>query len=127
MKHSSSYKRLVKIINKGVYDKETFPLDLVDYLRLGVITQSEYDELISLLEKQTEINIRLVETDPNEERKLSSENIYKLTKKVIEKKYYEESVIICIVSDFRLCEQITRNEFIELTNMIKNIYSDSNE
>ena len=127
MKYSSTYKRLVKIINKGVYDKETFPLDLVDYLRLGVITQSEYDELINLLEKQTEINIRLVETDPNEERKLSSENIYKLTKKVIEKKYYEESIIIRIVSDFRLCEQITRNEFIELTNMIKNIYSDFNE
>ncbi len=127
MKHSSTYKRLVKIINKGVYDKETFPLDLADYLRLGVITQSEYDELISLLEKQTEINIRLVEIDPNEERKLSSENIYKLTKKVIEKKYYEESIIIRIVSDFRLCDQITRNEFIELTNMIKNIYSDFNE
>jgi len=123
-KHSSIYTRLVKIINKGSYNKDIVLLDISDYLKLRVISQFEHDVLIDLLEKQSTENTKITTIEVDKEDDSTSKNIYILAKKVIEKKYYKQLVVTKIISDFRLCEKISRNEFVELINMIKDTYSD---
>lgn len=114
----TTFNRLQKIIQKGAFDSKEMRLDLEGFLELHTITKDEYKELLALLEK-TPITLDVF---INESDKIVSDNTYLLLKKQIENKIYEVKVIEQYVTDFKITNSITREQFNVLLSSIKDIY-----
>lgn len=121
MENIKTFQRLKKIIEKGLYDRETLMIDLDDFLEMGTITRESHALLLELI--------------PEEEitRSMANNNItgyttaglttHLLLKKQITKQVYSEESIKQMVTDFRIASTITRTQFTELKNLIDSTYS----
>lgn len=111
----TTFKRLEKIILKGLYNKDEILLDLNSFIELNTISEEEKESLIQLLEKQSDDTIIAFE-EP------TSDNIYLLLKKQIINKAYHVSNIETLVTDFRITRAINIYQLDELIKLIKEIY-----
>ena len=120
LRNARTFDRLKKMILKGAYDKEELILDMKDFLEMGTLTESEYAELLELIEQQpSTVTYR---TSMNEDGVLVSDNTYLLLQKQIMKQVYNAETIEQMVTDFKITGAITREQFKVLTNAIDEVY-----
>ena len=122
IRNTRTFDRLKKMILKGAYDKEELILDMKDFLEMGTLTESEYAELLELIEQQASAVARGSRASMNEDGVLVSDNTYLLLQKQIIKKVYNSETIEQMVTDFRITRAITREQFKILTELIKEMY-----
>ena len=122
LRNARTFDRLKKMILKGAYDKEEFILDMKDFLEMGTLTESEYAELLELIEQQASAVARGSRASMNEDGVLVSDNTYLLLQKQIIKKVYNSETIEQMVTDFKITRAITREQFKILTELIKEMY-----
>ena len=121
-RNARTFDRLKKMILKGAYDKEELILDMTDFLELGTLTESEFAELLELIEQNSPATVYGVGTLMNENGIIISDNTYLLLQKQIVKKVYTVETIEQMVTDFKITGAITRDQFKVLTNAIDEIY-----
>lgn len=121
-RNARTFNRLKKMILKGVYDKEELILDMTDFLELGTLTESEFAELLELIEQNPPATVYGVRTLMNENGIIISDNTYLLLQKQIVKKVYTVETIEQMVTDFKITGAITRDQFKVLINAIDEIY-----
>ena len=85
LRNARTFDRLKKMILKGAYDKEELILDMKDFLEMGTLTESEYAELLELIEQQASAVARGSRASMNEDGVLVSDNTYLLLQKQIMK------------------------------------------
>lgn len=119
-RNARTFDRLKKMILKGAYDKEELVLDMVDFLELGTLTEKEFAELLELIENQPAPITRSVVM--NEDGVLISDNTYLLLQKQIIKQVYSAETIEQMVTDFKITNAITREQFKTLTATIDEVY-----
>lgn len=122
LRNARTFDRLKKMILKGAYDKEELILDTKDFLEMGTLTESEYAELLELIEQQASAVARGSRASMNEDGVLVSDNTYLLLQKQIIKKVYNSETIEQMVTDFKITRAITREQFKILTELIKEMY-----
>ena len=122
LRNARTFDRLKKMILKGAYDKEELILDMKDFLEMGTLTESEYAELLELIEQQASAVARGSRASMNEDGVLVSDNTYLLLQKQIIKKVYNSETIEQMVTDFKMTRAITREQFKILTELIKEMY-----
>ena len=122
LRNARTFDRLKKMILKGAYDKEELILDMKDFLEMGTLTESEYAELLELIEQQASAVARGSRASMNEDGVLVSDNTYLLLQKQIIKKVYNSETIKQMVTDFKITRAITREQFKILTELIKEMY-----
>ena len=122
IRNTRTFDRLKKMILKGAYDKEELILDMKDFLEMGTLTESEYAELLELIEQQASAVARGSRASMNEDGVLVSDNTYLLLQKQIIKKVYNSETIEQMVTDFKITRAITREQFKILTELIKEMY-----
>lgn len=122
LRNARTFDRLKKMILKGAYDKEELILDMKDFLEMGTLTESEYAELLELIEQQASAVARGSRASMNEDGVLVSDNTYLLLQKQIIKKVYNSETIEQMVTDFKITRAITREQFKILTELIKEMY-----
>ena len=122
IRNTRTFERLKKMILKGAYDKEELILDMKDFLEMGTLTESEYAELLELIEQQASAVARGSRASMNEDGVLVSDNTYLLLQKQIIKKVYNSETIEQMVTDFKITRAITREQFKILTELIKEMY-----
>ena len=120
LRNARTFDRLKKMILKGAYDKEELILDMKDFLEMGTLTESEYAELLELIEQQA--SAVAYRASMNEDGVLVSDNTYLLLQKQIIKKVYNSETIEQMVTDFKITRAITREQFKILTELIKEMY-----
>lgn len=115
----TTFNRLKKIIEKGIFDSEEMKLDLTGFLELHTITEEEHKELLSIMERTPALfnNVYINEAD-----NIVSNNTYLLLKKQIDNKVYDVNVIEQYVTDFKITNSITREQFNDLLSSIQEIY-----
>lgn len=121
-RNARTFNRLKKMILKGAYDKEELILDIIDFLELGTLTESEFEELLELIEQNSPSTVYRDRTLMNENGIIISDNTYLLLQKQIVKKVYTVETIEQMVTDFKITGAITRDQFKVLTNAIDEIY-----
>ena len=121
-RNARTFNRLKKMILKGAYDKEELILDMTDFLELGTLTESEFAELLELIEQNPPATVYGVRTLMNENGIIISDNTYLLLQKQIVKKVYTVETIEQMVTDFKITGAITRDQFKVLINAIDEIY-----
>lgn len=119
-RNARTFDRLKKMILKGAYDKEELVLDMVDFLELGTLTEKEFAELLELIENQPAPITRSVVM--NEDGVLISDNTYLLLQKQIIKQVYSAETIEQMVTDFKITNAITREQFKILIATIDEVY-----
>ena len=122
LRNARTFDRLKKMILKGAYDKEELILDMKDFLEMGTLTESEYAELLELIEQQASAVARGSRASMNEDGVLVSDNTYLLLQKQIIKKVYNSETIEQMVTDFKITRAITREQFKILMELIKEMY-----
>ena len=122
LRNARTFDRLKKMILKGAYDKEELILDMKDFLEMGTLTESEYAELLELIEQQASAVARGSRASMNEDGVLVSDNTYLLLQKQIMKQVYNTETIEQMVTDFKITGAITREQFKILTELIKEMY-----
>ena len=122
IRNTRTFDRLKKMILKGAYDKEELILDMKDFLEMGTLTESEYAELLELIEQQASAVARGSRASMNEDGVLVSDNTYLLLQKQIIKKVYNSETIEQMVTDFKITRAITREQFKILMELIKEMY-----
>ena len=122
LRNARTFDRLKKMILKGAYDKEELILDMKDFLEMGTLTESEYAELLELIEQQASAVARGSRASMNEDGVLVSDNTYLLLKKQIMKQVYNAETIEQMVTDFKITGAITREQFKILMELIKEMY-----
>ena len=122
IRNTRTFERLKKMILKGAYDKEELILDMKDFLEMGTLTESEYAELLELIEQQASAVARGSRASMNEDGVLVSDNTYLLLQKQIIKKVYNSETIEQMVTDFKITRAITREQFKILMELIKEMY-----
>ena len=122
LRNARTFDRLKKMILKGAYDKEELILDMKDFLEMGTLTESEYAELLELIEQQASAVARGSRASMNEDGVLVSDNTYLLLQKQIMKQVYNAETIEQMVTDFKITGAITREQFKILTELIKEMY-----
>ena len=122
LRNASAFDRLKKMILKGAYDKEELILDMKDFLEMGTLTESEYAELLELIEQQASAVARGSRASMNEDGVLVSDNTYLLLQKQIMKQVYNAETIEQMVTDFKITGAITREQFKILMELIKEMY-----
>lgn len=122
LRNARTFDRLKKMILKGAYDKEELILDMKDFLEMGTLTESEYAELLELIEQQASAVARGSRASMNEDGVLVSDNTYLLLQKQIVKQVYSVETIEQMVTDFKITGAITRDQFKVLTELIKEMY-----
>ena len=122
IRNTRTFDRLKKMILKGAYDKEELILDMKDFLEMGTLTESEYAELLELIEQQASAVARGSRASMNEDGVLVSDNTYLLLQKQIMKQVYNTETIEQMVTDFKITGAITREQFKILTELIKEMY-----
>ena len=120
LRNARTFDRLKKMILKGAYDKEELILDMKDFLEMGTLTESEYAELLELIEQQA--STFTYRASMNEDGVLVSDNTYLLLQKQIIKKVYNSETIKQMVTDFKITRAITREQFKILMELIKEMY-----
>ena len=121
-RNARTFNRLKKMILKGAYDKEELILDITDFLELGTLTESEFAELLELIEQNSPATAYKTRTSMNENGIMISDNTYLLLQKQIVKKVYAVETIEQMVTDFKITGAITREQFKVLINAIDEIY-----
>lgn len=121
-RNARTFDRLKKMILKGAYDKEELILDMTDFLELGTLTESEFAELLELIEQNPPTTVYGAGTLMNENGIIISDNTYLLLQKQIVKKVYTVETIEQMVTDFKITGAITRDQFKVLINAIDEIY-----
>lgn len=121
-RNARTFNRLKKMILKGAYDKEELILDMIDFVELGTLTESEFAELLELIEHNSLATVCGARTLMNENGIIISDNTYLLLQKQIVKKVYTVETIKQIVTDFRITGAITKYQFKVLINAIDEIY-----
>lgn len=121
-RNARTFNRLKKMILKGAYDKEELILDMTDFLELGTLTESEFAELLELIEQNPPETVYGAKTLMNENGIIISDNTYLLLQKQIVKKVYTVETIEQMVTDFKITGAITRDQFKVLINAIDEIY-----
>lgn len=121
-RNARTFDRLKKMILKGAYDKEELILDMTDFLELGTLTESEFAELLELIEQNPPATVYGAGTLMNENGIIISDNTYLLLQKQIVKKVYTVETIEQMVTDFKITGAITRDQFKVLINAIDEIY-----
>ena len=121
-RNARTFDRLKKMILKGAYDKEELILDMTDFLELGTLTESEFAELLELIEQNPPATVYGAKTLMNENGIIISDNTYLLLQKQIVKKVYTVETIEQMVTDFKITGAITRDQFKVLINAIDEIY-----
>lgn len=121
-RNARTFDRLKKMILKGAYDKEELILDMTDFLELGTLTESEFAELLELIEQNPPETVYGAKTLMNENGIIISDNTYLLLQKQIVKKVYTVETIEQMVTDFKITGAITRDQFKVLINAIDEIY-----
>ena len=121
-RNARTFNRLKKMILKGAYDKEELILDMTDFLELGTLTESEFAELLELIEQNPPATVYGARTLMNENGIIISDNTYLLLQKQIVKKVYTVETIEQMVTDFKITGAITRDQFKVLINAIDEIY-----
>lgn len=121
-RNARTFNRLKKMILKGAYDKEELILDMTDFLELGTLTESEFAELLELIEQNPPATVYGARISMNENGVIISDNTYLLLQKQIVKKVYTVETIEQMVTDFKITGAITRDQFKVLTNAIDEIY-----
>ncbi|MGM9544410.1 MAG: hypothetical protein ACI3T9_05450 [Romboutsia timonensis] len=119
-RNSRTFDRLKKMILKGAYDKDELILDMTDFLELGTLTESEFAELLELIEQNSPATV--YRTSINENGVIISDNTYLLLQKQIIKKVYTVETIEQMVTDFKITGAITREQFKVLINAIDENY-----
>ena len=122
IRNTRTFDRLKKMILKGAYDKEELILDMKDFLEMGTLTESEYAELLELIEQQASAVARGSRASMNEDGVLVSDNTYLLLQKQIMKQVYKAETIEQMVTDFKITRAITREQFKILMELIKEMY-----
>ena len=122
LRNARTFDRLKKMILKGAYDKEELILDMKDFLEMGTLTESEYAELLELIEQQASAVARGSRASMNEDGVLVSDNTYLLLQKQIMKQVYNAETIEQMVTDFKITGAITREQFKVLFNAIDEVY-----
>ena len=122
LRNARTFYRLKKMILKGAYDKEELILDMKDFLEMGTLTESEYAELLELIEQQASAVARGSRASMNEDGVLVSDNTYLLLKKQIMKQVYNAETIEQMVTDFKITGAIIREQFKILMELIKEMY-----
>ena len=122
LRNARTFDRLKKMILKGAYDKEELILDMKDFLEMGTLTESEYAELLELIEQQASAVARGSRASMNEDGVLVSDNTYLLLQKQIMKQVYNAETIEQMVTDFKITGAITREQFKILMELIKEMY-----
>lgn len=120
LRNARTFDRLKKMILKGAYDKEELLLDMKDFLEIGTLTESEYAELLELIEQQP--SAVACRTSINDDGVLTSDNTYLLLHKQIVKQVYSAETIEQMVTDFKITGAITREQFKVLINAIDEVY-----
>lgn len=109
-----AFNLLNKIITKGAYNKEELILDINDFLTLNTLTAEQVGYLLELIEAnpstETSYNIQ------------TSDNIYMLLSRQIERQAYSLEVIQSMITDFRITNSIDRRQFANLIVLIKEKY-----
>lgn len=121
-RNARTFNRLKKMILKGAYDKEELILDIIDFLEIGTLTESEFSELLELMEQNSPSTAYRAGTSMNENGVMISDNTYLLLQKQIVKKVYTVETIEQMVTDFKITGAITRNQFKVLIDAIDEIY-----
>lgn len=121
-RNARTFDRLKKMILKGAYDKEELILDMTDFLEIGTLTESEFAELLELIEQNSPATVYVARTSINENGVIISDNTYLLLQKQIVKKVYAVETIKQMVTDFKITGAITRDQFKVLINAIDEIY-----
>ena len=121
-RNARTFNRLKKMILKGAYDKEELILDMTDFLELGTLTESEFAELLELIEQNPPATVYGARMSMNENGVIISDNTYLLLQKQIVKKVYTVETIEQMVTDFKITGAITRDQFKVLINAIDEIY-----
>ena len=121
-RNARTFNRLKKMILKGAYDKEELILDMIDFVELGTLTESEFAELLELIEHNSLATVCGARTLMNDNGIIISDNTYLLLQKQIVKKVYTVETIKQIVTDFRITGAITKYQFKVLINAIDEIY-----
>lgn len=120
LRNARTFDRLKKMILKGAYNKEELLLDMKDFLEIGTLSESEYAELLELIEQQpSTVTYR---TSINEDGVLTSDNTYLLLHKQIVKQVYSAETIEQMVTDFKITGAISRDQFKVLINAIDEVY-----
>ena len=122
LRNARTFDRLKKMILKGAYDKEELILDMKDFLEMGTLTESEYAELLELIEQQASAVTHNSRVSMNEDGVLVSDNTYLLLQKQIVKQVYSAETIEQMVTDFKITGAITREQFKVLINAIDEVY-----
>ena len=122
LRNARTFGRLKKMILKGAYDKEELILDMKDFLEMGTLTESEYAELLELIEQQPSVVTLVQRASINEDGALISDNTYLLLQKQIAKQVYSAETIEQMVTDFKITGAITREQFKVLINAIDEVY-----
>ena len=122
LRNARTFDRLKKMILKGTYDKEELLLDMKDFLEIGTLTESEYAELLELIEQQPSTVTHGARTSMNEDGVLVSDNTNLLLQKQIVKQVYSVETIEQMVTDFKITGAITRDQFKVLINAIDEVY-----
>ena len=122
LRNARTFDRLKKMILKGAYDKEELILDMKDFLEMGTLTESEYAELLELIEQQASAVARGSRASMNEDGVLVSDNTYLLLQKQIMKQVYNAETIEQMVTDFKITGAITREQFKILMELIQEMY-----
>ena len=122
LRNARTFDRLKKMILKGAYDKEELILDMKDFLEMGTLTESEYAELLELIEQQPSVVTLVQRASINEDGALISDNTYLLLQKQIAKQVYSAETIEQMVTDFKITAAITRDQFKVLINTIEEVY-----
>ena len=122
LRNARTFDRLKKMILKGAYDKEELILDMKDFLEMGTLTESEYAELLELIEQQASAVAHGARESMNEDGVLVSDNTYLLLQKQIVKQVYSVETIEQMVTDFKITGAITRDQFKVLINTIEEVY-----
>lgn len=117
LRNTRTFERLKKMIMKGAYDKDELMLDMVDFLELGTLTEKEFSDLMELIELHPSTRMSF-----NDTGNLISDNTFLLLHKQIIKKVYTAEVVEQLVTDFKITDSITREQFKTLINLIDETY-----
>lgn len=109
------YTRLQKLIKKTWYNEEILVPNLKIYLELKTITQEEYDSLLELIAKYPG-------TCDNGISMHTTNEVYFMLERQIEKTAYSVEQISEMVTNFSLAKTISDSELVILANKIKEVY-----
>lgn len=109
------YTRLEKLIKKTWYKEEILIPNLKIYLELNTIAQDEYDSLLALIKENPG-------TAENDIPMHTTNEIYFMLERQIEKTTYTAEHISEMITNFSLAKTISDSELVMLANKIKEIY-----